>query len=357
MKQSKLFETHLLKPDPKQLSPRIIDRIIENVGRRRYHYGSSEVGLDPSPTIKYDGPWRIGGDMKTVLPRTAFYSSNVIYLDHNRAIMNIGDEGLYLDCTLPYEPSEYSHPFAIDALGIELEVDRRDVRSHSDLRSMSYLGTIAVLGTYLGSMSNSLFYGHDSSLHAGIELKSEPRALSTHQRYPWRQILELLSWLGWKSHDIRTCGLHVHVNRDALSTPGWKRVAKFVYSFPRELQRLARRHSRSYACFISFGDLIFNSDIDCRISLAVDNPDTRYRPINFTGSRTVEFRLWRGTLNYDTFMARIELTHAIVKFADNCLTSERSGLYPPSAWDDFCDYVNSNPSYSKASNLIATLEP
>jgi hypothetical protein len=40
----------------------------------------------------------------------------------------------------------------------------------------------------------------------------------------------------------------------------------------------------------------------------------RYRVLNFTNPSTVEFRLFKGTLKYETLLATLELVHAIIMF-------------------------------------------
>ena len=94
-------------------------------------------------------------------------------------------------------------------------------------------------------------YGYvksDGSLNDGFELVTHPCTLETHlQQVPWRETLEALRGMGYRSHAPGTCGLHVHVSRKALGKDVYEQeetIAKLLYIFERfwqEILRFSRR--------------------------------------------------------------------------------------------------------------------
>jgi len=165
---------------------------------------------------------------------------------------------------------------------------------------------------------------HDGSLsYRGIEFISHPLSynymLSQEQAY--RKAFEHLVDLGYKSHDTDTCGLHFHVSRphdDKIID----RIILFMETYKEEIITLSRRKNvelNRWSRFLSDKRSATNSKVIKSLDYIVNNKDTcdRYMALNLTNRNTIEFRFFKGTLNYETFMADFEFVNNLVTFASD----------------------------------------
>lgn len=182
------------------------------------------------------------------------------------------------------------------------------------------------------SKGESLFYiKSDSSLEDGMEIVSHPCSLDYHLKsFPWDDISRTARSLGYKSHDAGTCGLHVHVSRRALGHNYSAReltVSKLIILLWRHwpnLYRFSRRSSDRWCRQqYSFDNLSRAGLVDAKakghsVALNVDNADT------------IEFRIFRGSLNTNTLRAALKLVDVLVDVA-----LSRGILWiAQSRWDD-----------------------
>ena len=96
--------------------------------------------------------------------------------------------------------------------------------------------------------------------YLAYELVTHPMTLEYHtKKMPWARILQEAVSLGYTSHQAGTCGLHVHVNRNAFGNTEeaqdaviarilyffekhWEELLKFSRRTPRQLERWAARY-------------------------------------------------------------------------------------------------------------------
>lgn len=176
--------------------------------------------------------------------------------------------------------------------------------------------------TYTASKVNEygwLHCEHDGSLNDGYEIISQP--LSLNLWYKWGEFKKLTQYLikeGVRSHDTSTCGLHIHASRDEINNVD--RVVAICEMFREPLEVLARRANNRYATFMS--SLLDYSDVkDLKKGIKDRCYDrSRYQAVNTTNWNTIEFRFFRGTLNYNTIMASIELVNNIIEVANSTQT-------------------------------------
>lgn len=145
----------------------------------------------------------------------------------------------------------------------------------------------------------------------GFETISHPMTLQYHQEYNWKQIFDYMIAQGMKSHYTNHCGLHIHASRNYLSLSKWAEVDYFLHKFQSHFEILARRRSDEYA---EFDCNITTEDSELEKLKKSGKSRNRYRALNFTNHRTVEFRLFKGTLKYETLIASLELVHATITF-------------------------------------------
>ena len=195
--------------------------------------------------------------------------------------------------------------------GVELEVD---LGGESNQNAKKLL-EIANNG------EEQLYIKHDGSLNDGFELVSHPMSLDYHlHEMPWRELLQLAKEMGYRSHQTSTCGLHVHVSREAFGetyTEQDRAVARVLYFMERhweELLKFSRRTPRQlerWAARYGYKD---------QPSEILDHAKKgghagRYACINLENSATVEFRIFRGTLKLNTLIATLQLVDRVCDVA------------------------------------------
>ena len=214
-----------------------------------------------------------------------------------------------------------------NTVGIELEV------SKSDLDKDKRHETIEKL-TELPLKENEIFFEHDGSLDdGGFEIITGVHTFKSLKEMPWKDILEILKNDGYRSHEGGLCGLHIHIGRrffgsnDNAQSMAIGKIYGFYSLFWEDIVKTSRRKNFSY-CDNPTNNYAADR-IKENISGKKDVHETREylfdRAKNKEGSHgvalnnrndaTFEFRLGRGTLVYESFMAWIDFTLTIAKNA------------------------------------------
>lgn len=178
----------------------------------------------------------------------------------------------------------------------------------------------------------------DGSLSNGFEIISHPMTMDYVRKIAIDKLEDACNYLvgrGVKSHNTSTCGLHFHVNRGDLSTPNRSsdevidNILLIMETFKKELQNFSRRNSNRYCKFL----IDSNKPIYMKTIKKVKDYscDERYFALNLTNEKTIEFRIFKGTLKYKTFLASMELVNNIVNIAKY---SAINGL----TWEDIINY-------------------
>ncbi len=190
-----------------------------------------------------------------------------------------------------------------------------------------------------------LYLKEDGSIpDYGFEMVSHPITLKRHKELDWENILNTMSNNGLRSHDLENCGLHVHVSRNYLTPYKWLLVDWLISKHQDEFELLARRKETHWAAF--------KKNSGEGVKETYGKSTCRYQAVNFCNSQTVEFRLFRGTLKYSTFMATLELVDALVHWAKQVSICDI--LHNKNALIDFVKYAKEhNNLYS---NLINYME-
>lgn len=153
----------------------------------------------------------------------------------------------------------------------------------------------------------------DGSLNCGFEIISQPMTYN-YVVSKYDEIASMFKDLtdhGQKSHNTTTCGLHIHVSRKAFKDENAiERANAIINYFRSNIEILARRKNNSYCQFINVEGKIVTKE---KVALSSD----RYNAINNRNKNTVEFRVFKGTLNPNTYFASIELVKNIVEAANS----------------------------------------
>ena len=203
--------------------------------------------------------------------------------------------------------------------GLELEIDsdeRKKEKDHNEL--------CKALNELVDSEHYELYYNHDGSLTNGFEIIIQPHTYEALVKMPWKEILQTIIDHGYKSHDTTTCGLHMHLSRTFFGNKVEKQnrcIAKLINFFDANYDEILKvsRRDRSRALDWAgkyFDDTRTDTMTDKRKieeygKISKNKSGGRYKAVNNTNYNTVEFRIMRGTLKYDSFMACINFLYRV----------------------------------------------
>ena len=211
-------------------------------------------------------------------------------------------------------------------MGVELEVDeggKDDENAH----------TLKEIANF---RHEHIYIKADGSLEDGFEIVSHPMSLQYHQEeMDWESVLKEAVGMGYRSHQTSTCGLHVHVNRDAFGSNQAEQeevIAKilfFVEKHWNEMFRFSRRSQYNMDRWSArYGFEKTGKEI---LEKAKSGYTSRYVAVNLKNYYTIEFRLFRGTLKYNTFIATLQM---VQKICDVALSMSQEDLENLS-WSEF----------------------
>ena len=152
----------------------------------------------------------------------------------------------------------------------------------------------------------------------------------------WNEIFTKAIEMGYRSHQTCTCGLHIHINRTAFGEDAEiqeaviGRIVFFVEKHWNELVKFSRRTAENLNRWAAKYATISDTTKET-YKKAKDKRLGRYVAVNLENYNTVEFRLFRGTLCYKTFIATLQLVYEICRFA--IMLSDRE--LEEMSWSDF----------------------
>lgn len=146
-------------------------------------------------------------------------------------------------------------------------------------------------------------------------------------------------YLGYRSHQTSTCGLHIHVNRKSLGLDSIEqedvisRILYFVEHHWNELLKFSRRSEYAMNRWASrYG---YESSPQAIMEKAKKRSCGRYAAVNLCNYSTIEFRLFRGTLKHNTLIAALELVDKICDLAMLCTDNEMQKM----SWSEFVSNI------------------
>ena len=210
-------------------------------------------------------------------------------------------------------PTSFSQRATKVYLGLELEMEVDGDRRSKAQELLDAIGTAPSGHKYC-------LLEDDGSLNHGFEMVTGYTGLDVHAKQ-----LEFFKerWDGVKSHDTKTCGLHVHICKKGMSMFHAAKLILFMHdSHNQKLFRaIARRDGNRYSKFMNKTSDYSWLKHGRRSGMQSLNED-RYESVNFQPERTVEFRLFKGSLRYETIMACLEFTYMAWFFARDTGTQD-----------------------------------
>lgn len=166
------------------------------------------------------------------------------------------------------------------------------------------------------ALEDKMYCTHDGSLRAGIECDTMPCTLEYHKKeMKYKEMFEYLDKNGYKAHDTTTCGLHVHADRSYLGKSELVQqltISKILYileKFNDEICVIARRNN-NYSKFVGKSEV--NQSLD---KLYGKYSSDKHVALNLKHKDSIEFRCFKGTLKYETFILTLEFVKNIIDYA------------------------------------------
>lgn len=214
-------------------------------------------------------------------------------------------------------------------MGVELEIDKGE--------------DDASCANEIVATIEDVYCKHDGSLSCGVEIVSHPCTLEYHlNELGWDKIIEIARKYKFTSHEAKTCGLHVHVGRRQLGSNDVERdetAGKLVLAMQRHWENMVK-FSRRLSSQLSWAecnrvDFDYVENESQLIDAALETEDDgRYQAVNLCNTNTVEFRIFRGTLELNTIKATLELVSNMCEYCKTHTAFETMN----SQWDDIAYY-------------------
>lgn len=199
------------------------------------------------------------------------------------------------------DPEFYGNNSNNRFFGVELEVDKGNECEYTAQEIIDN--------------NQEIYCKHDGSLNDGFEIVSHPCTLDYHlYQLDWQGIMEICKDNNFLSHDAVTCGLHVHISKKAFGNSPQEielNTAKLIYLFEKfwsQIKTFSRRTEKQINDWAkNYGLNTINEAIT-----EYKNKKGRYYAVNLTNTHTIEIRIFRGTLNYNTFAATLQFINLLL---------------------------------------------
>lgn len=235
--------------------------------------------------------------------------------------------------------------------GVELEIDKGDDPEET-------------AGEIIDACED-VYCKHDGSLSDGVEIVSHPCTLEYHIKdLGWDTISDIALSHNFKSHNARTCGLHIHVGRRQLGCDADERretASKIAILIWRHWESVLRFSRRSNEQLHWAGKPELDSAITQRNAINAVYNDVynsgRYKAVNFSNRNTIEFRIYNGTLRVPTLYATLQFTSNVCKYAmahtlEECLASQWLDVAMYEQSPELADYL-----HTRALDNVPYIEP
>ena len=248
------------------------------------------------------------------------------------------DSGMDAACinSYSYRPSMKFHKLSNENenapfFGIELEVERKN---SNGLKHKYMAGLID---------HEHWYFKTDGSLTDGFEIVTHPMTFNYIQQNEkeFTNSLKLLVENGYNSYDANTCGMHIHISKNNFTTWHLYRFLKFFVENKEFIIAISQRKMEKLKKWANIED-----DNDTSLIYKAkkkDGNNERYVAINLQNKATLEIRIFRGTLNINSFMKNIEFADALFMY-----TKENKDI----SLNGFKSYIESSCHYSNLKKFI-----
>jgi hypothetical protein len=198
-------------------------------------------------------------------------------------------------------------------MGVELEAEMPEGDRNIAAEAMSTV------------FSNDIVMADDCSLNTGFETITGPFSLAEHESL-WPSLAPFMAKQGLRSWNHKTTGLHVHVSRNFFSQLEIGKILVFLNS-PKTHDNIVKLAGRVHGEYHQYKVKKLND---------ANHAYVRHEWLNLTNEKTLEFRLFKGTLKTGHILADIEFVHAL------CMYAKQSSIRVMEDWPLFMQFVLRN---------------
>lgn len=199
---------------------------------------------------------------------------------------------------------------------------------------------------------DNLYIETDGSLNDnGLELVYFPRSWDSWKEfYPkLDKVRTIARGNSYLSHETTTCGLHVHISRDALKSEDCpsirENIGKIMFLYEKhfaEFVKFSRRKSSGLSRWAKNNPIGYRESADpMEYYEAAEERGDRYCAVNIQPTKTIEFRFFRGTLLPGTILASIGLCYNLAMLSTSKTQEEIEKI-------EFMDIIN----YDNGTNYV-----
>ena len=215
-------------------------------------------------------------------------------------------------------------------LGAEIEVGGNDDMRDIAIKNLVVKKCIQIMNSSKSDKEDLIYSTHDGTVQ--IELDTMPCSLEFHKnKMNYKEMFKYLDEEGYKGHDCNTAGLHIHANRDYLGKTKLQQelvISKILYiieKFNDNICIIARRNN-DYSKFV--GDRA--KEDTALILFDKYKREGKRAALNLEHKNTIEFRMFKSTLKYETFILTLEFVKDIINFAKSVSIEEIENMN----WND-----------------------
>lgn len=183
---------------------------------------------------------------------------------------------------------------------------------------------------HINAATGYTYVKHDGSLDNGLEIVSHPATIAYHcieKGDVYKKLFENMISDGFRSHDVNSCGLHVHMSLAPMERKDPLIVGKLLYAFSDHWAKLVKFSRRTESSLDRWAALYRAKEqvegmkqrnyCDTNAMFkAVENSakseGNRYFALNLCNMHTIEIRMFKGTLLWSSFFASLQLCDVIV---------------------------------------------
>jgi len=220
-------------------------------------------------------------------------------------------------------------------LGVELEVDVLNL-NYDDDDDEHYgdadLGVDRAVGMTMSLLTRGKEHAyamHDGSLRDGFEIATYPADIYKHMdtsHFNYKPAFKNIVKAGYRGHEAGTAGLHIHLDRDFFgdsTSDQLYRASLMAYIMEsnwEDFVKFSRRRYHHLDQWASKKDLKYRVDtnsVKTNEQVARDFVNEydmdKYVAFNINHMHTFELRIFRSTLNYNTYIATLQFVHNLAK--------------------------------------------
>lgn len=197
--------------------------------------------------------------------------------------------------------------------GIELEIENKKRTT-----------TNSQLAENITKLFNFVYCVHDGSLNNGFEIVTHPFTYTYLKEHinDFKRLLSYIKTKGYVSYQPGTCGIHIHMSRKAFTTCHMYKFIKLFYE-PKNfkfLRTISQRDDRSCSEGCQWGrkrEVSYSSDADYTAKGKTKHCSvgSKYTAVNTKHPDTLEIRIFRGTLSFNSYIKNIEFCMSLYKFS------------------------------------------